>query len=62
MSRILFVLAIFLGTVSVSEAKILPDNKLHLQDNRLFAANMTQEEFTRAIDEVVEPWRRVATA
>lgn len=42
-----------LGTATASYADFLPPNKLHLQDNKNRAANMTQAEFDSIIDEAI---------
>jgi hypothetical protein len=54
------VFALFLG--QSASASILPKNNLHLKDNLLFAANMSEAEFSQRIDDVVRLWQPVASA
>ena len=49
-------------TSQAASASILPPNNLHLKDNMLFAANMSEREFSERVDDLVRLWQPVASA
>ena len=60
--RFLNCVLFFLSFSGAASASILPENKLHLQDNMLRAANMSEAEFNQRIDEVIGLWQATANA
>ncbi|MGE3974637.1 MAG: hypothetical protein AB7F59_08940 [Bdellovibrionales bacterium] len=51
---------LLLFVATVSNATILPENNLHLQDNVDAAANMTEQQFSDIIDAVTTHWAPMA--